>query len=169
MKLHTPHAYGCRGLSLLELMVYISVFIVILGISYASLYRTTDTTKHLGRNAHDISRALRAGERWRQDVRSATGAIELDRSASSVAIKIPTKDGVIRYTFRDGVCWRESQGRSDPEKFVDRVRDSQFISEKRSSLSCWRWELELEPSRTHASMKPLFTFIAPSGVRDQSP
>ncbi|MBI1840001.1 MAG: hypothetical protein HYR88_04005 [Verrucomicrobia bacterium] len=158
-----------RALSLLELMVYIAVLMVILSLSYAALYRTTDTTKHLGRNAQDISRALRAGERWREDIRSATAAIEFDPGAAQVSIKIPRKDGVVRYTFRDGACWREASGRSDPERLLDRVRNSQFLAETRSLLACWRWELELEPSLAKAHMKPLFTFIALAGVGAPTP
>jgi Tfp pilus assembly protein PilE len=60
-----------RGYSLIECLVYIAVLAVVLNLSFVAYYRYEQHTRSLRRNADDITRALRAGERWREDVRTA--------------------------------------------------------------------------------------------------
>ena len=63
-----------RGYSLIECLVYIAVLAVVLNLSFVAYYRYDQHTHSLRRNADDITRALRAGERWREDVRTASAS-----------------------------------------------------------------------------------------------
>ena len=63
---------------LIEAMVYVGALFVLLGAGYAAVYRCIDRSVALRRNAEDITSALQTGERWRADVRLATGGARLD-------------------------------------------------------------------------------------------
>src|SRR5579863_8956916 len=66
-----------RGFSLVELLVYMTVLVVILGVGYSALYHCLDQTAALSRSTDDIANALHAGEDWRADLRNATGLIQV--------------------------------------------------------------------------------------------
>ena len=68
MKTFTPSPN--RGISIIECLVYGFVLLVLLGVAYCAFYRCVENSYTLRRNAEDIATALRAGERWRADVRS---------------------------------------------------------------------------------------------------
>lgn len=148
------------GFSLLEMLVYMAVLLVVMTIAFAAYYRTSDTTRQIGRNADDITRALHAGERWRSDVRSAISALRVDENGGNPVLHVPCRAGGVRYWFRESAFWREADGDPHPQRVLDQVAASRFVAETRSGVMAWRWELELVSPRRHAVVKPLFTFLA---------
>src|SRR3954470_14151221 len=66
-----PKAFRC-GFTLIEMLVYMGMLFLILGMAYIAMYRSMDASAGLRRNANDITRALETGELWREDVRGAT-------------------------------------------------------------------------------------------------
>lgn len=148
------------GFSLLEMLVYMAVLLVLMTIAFGAYYRTSDTTRQIGRNADDITRALHAGERWRSDVRSAVGALRIDENGGNPIFHVPCRAGDVRYWFREGSFWREADGDPHPLRVLDQVAASRFVAETRAGVVAWRWELELVSPRRHAVVKPLFTFLA---------
>lgn len=149
-----------RAFSLLEMLVYITVLVVVMTIAFAAYYRTSDTTRQIGRNADDITRALHAGERWRSDIRSAVGALRLSDDGGKRVLHVPCRAGVVRFWFDGGSFWREADGDPHPLRVLDQVASSRFVAESRSGVAAWRWELELVSPRRQAVVKPLFTFLA---------
>ena len=63
---------------LMECLVYIAVFAILLGGGTAAFYFCWDHSKALIYATDDIASALHAGERWRADVRAATGKITVE-------------------------------------------------------------------------------------------
>ncbi len=157
-----------RAFSLLETLVYVAVLAVVSSVAFAAYYRTSDTTRQLTRNADDITRALRAGEGWRADVRAAVGPLRLDDRPKRTVLHIPSARGEIRYRFENSECWRETEEASAPLRCLDRVVGTRFEREARGGVSAWRWELELASTRRHATVKPLFTFLAAAGNKESS-
>jgi len=72
-RLSIPRVGASAGYLLIECLVYISVFAVLLGIGYGAFYVCWDYSKALHYATDDINAALHAGERWRADIRNATG------------------------------------------------------------------------------------------------
>ena len=72
-----------RGMALIELLVYMGVLLVLMGVGYAAFYRCLDNSTALRQSADDIVNALHAGEDWRGDVRTA------DRRESLEPIPLP--------------------------------------------------------------------------------
>ena len=74
---------GPRGFTLLECLAYLAMIVIALGLAITAFNDCWDKSNALRRNADDIVRALHAGDRWRADVRAATGRIELTDTAGA--------------------------------------------------------------------------------------
>jgi Tfp pilus assembly protein PilE len=148
------------GVMMVEAMVYIALLGIVLIIASQVFNKGMNESAGLQRNVADIERAIHAGERWRADVRSATGAIQ----ANEQSFTIPQKEGAIVYEIRTNQLRRIAANRS--EVFLADVKDSKMIEERRGNIVGWRWELELQRRRKEVRVRPLFTFMAvPGGAR----
>ena len=152
------------GFSLVELLVYMSVMVVLLGVGYVALYRSMDTTIALRRNGDDIANALRAGENWRADIRAAGGKIQSTNALDEQTITLPGRRGEVSYRFAEHKIFRRV-GNSSWSPVLDNVNATTFISESRHDVTVCRWELELQTrTKKLSSIRPLFTFLAvPAG------
>lgn len=152
------------GYSLIEMLVYGAVLVIIMATAYFALYRCTDTSVGLRRNANDIVEAVRAGEDWRADIRQATRPIQLATTNGEQVIEIPTARNVIGYRFAENTMFRRV-GNNDWSPLLQNVKASTFASEPRREVTAWRWELELQMrTKKFTQTPPLFTFMAvPAG------
>src|SRR5271154_7202025 len=109
MKLRTNISRVRRqtAILLVECLVYIAVFGILLGIGTAAFYFCWDHSKALIYATDDISSALRAGERWRADVRAATGKISVETTATGEVVRIPEVGKEIVYHFGLGEVRRQ--------------------------------------------------------------
>jgi hypothetical protein len=151
------------GYLLTEALVYIGLIFVLLSVAYAGLYRCIDNCVVLRRNAEDISRAMHAGERWRADVRSASGGIRLETNSAGQILHLSSPQGEISYTARDRAVLRRVEGGPWVSVLKD-VEASSMLADVQPEVTGWRWELELQP-QTKGNIKagrirPLFTFLA---------
>ena len=145
---------------MIDAMVYLAVVGVVLILAAAVFDKGLRESAGLQRNISDIERALKAGERWRADVRAANGRIEV----SEQRMVIPQKDGKVIYEMGTNQV-RRLEGEERTEVFLAGVQGSKMIEERRGAVMGWRWELELERRRKEARVRPLFTFMAVGGVR----
>jgi type II secretory pathway pseudopilin PulG len=149
-----------RAFTLIELLVYMSLFVVVVGLGYAAMYRSMDASKGLRRNAEDITQALDAGERWRDDIRAATQPPRLEQSGEETILHIPRANTEVTYRFASNNVSRRV-GSGEWSTALEHVNASNFISDQRTKVTAWKWEIEMQPYRkslTH--LKPLFTFLA---------
>lgn len=152
-----------HGYLLLECLVYIALIMGLLGVGYAAMYRCLDSSIALRRNMEDITSALRTGERWRADIRSATAPPRVEAVQNGQLLHLESPRGPVTYRFgTNGVSLRVGEGTW--MNLLPRVKSSSMSPDRREHVTAWRWELELQP-RTTASVKPgrvrpLFTFIA---------
>jgi Tfp pilus assembly protein PilE len=143
-----------RGYSMIECLVYIAVFAVVLNLSFVAYYRYEQHTRSLRRNADDITRALRAGERWREDVRTAIALPHVIENG----LAIPQQSGEIAYVFADGAIWRQTG--ATRVVVLKQVKTSTISDDSRQRVNVWRWELELASPQKVVLVRPLFTFTA---------
>jgi hypothetical protein len=148
---------------MVELLVYIGIVGMLLGIGYVALYRCIDNATVLRRSADDVATALRLGERWRADVRGASGVIRIENRADKQTLHVPGSHGETTYEFSNGALFRRVD--TGPLlRVLANVHASTMEADRRRQVVVWRWELELRP-RSKASvkaprMRPLFTFMA---------
>jgi hypothetical protein len=147
------------GLLLMDLMIYLALVAFILILTAVVFDRFLTQSADLRRNISDVERALKAGERWRAEMRAATAPPQLN---GNVMI-IPQAGGDISYILGTNVTRR--RGNSEVvEAVLTGVKTNQLVFEQRVHAGVWRWEVELESRRKTARVRPLFTFMAVSGA-----
>lgn len=148
------------GVSLVECLVYIAVFAILTGIGTATFYLCWNQSKALVYATDDISAALRAGERWRTDIRNANGPVSIEQTVSGEKVQVPTHDKTIVYHFESGEVRREIPSTRQSELLLPKVISSKMNKETRNGVTAWCWELDLAVRRPETQLPLLFTFEA---------
>jgi hypothetical protein len=138
---------------------------ILSGIAMGSFYLCWDHSKSLIGTTDDISRALRAGELWRADVRSASGTINIEKTASGEMVKIPEGEKEILYSFASGEVRRQIVSSPSSELLLPKVKSSEMKSNERGGVTAWQWELELPQRPKGPRLSLLFTFEAAQKTR----
>ena len=144
----------------MECLVYIAVFAILLGGATTVFYFCWDQSDALVGATDDIASALRTGERWRTDIRAATGKITVETTATSEVVRIPQGAKVVSYHFESGGVSRQFSSTAKPLVLLANVKTSQMQMDARGAVSAWRWELELDPRRNETHLPLRFTFEA---------
>src|SRR5437899_3228588 len=149
------------GILMIECLVYIGVLFALVGLDFVMFYRCVDSSVTLRRNADDITSALHAGERWRADVRSATGLIRVESHPEGDILRIPGEKAEICYCFVTNSILRKF-GFGNWTCVLSNVKNFRMESDPRKTITAWQWELELQPRSKAAvtRLRPLFTFTA---------
>jgi hypothetical protein len=148
------------GILLMECLIYLAVFVILLGGATTVFYFCWDHSKALIYTTDDISSALRAGERWRADVRGATGKISIETTAAGEVVKIPEGEKKILYRFDSGEMRRQAAPENSSQLLLSKVKMSQMKMDARGGVAAWRWELELTERRKEIHLPLRFTFEA---------
>src|SRR5580692_5032786 len=162
MKIHvniTRDRYQA-GIMLIECISYVAVFLIVSAVAMGSFYLCWDHSKALRSASDDISAALIAGERWRADVRAASGAINVETTASGQVVKIPEGEKEVVYTFDSKEVQRQVGSASLPVMLLPRVISSEMKSDTRGGVTAWRWELQVAQRRKEIHTQLMFTFEA---------
>lgn len=151
------------GYSLIELLVYIGVLAILLAVGYVAVERCMGNSWAFRLKLNDQSRAMFAGERWRADVRAASGRIRRETAGADEMLRIPTRRGEIVYRVETNSVLRHF-GPGSWSCVLDNVKTSVMEPDQRQSVTAWRWELQLAPRpATPGLTGPLYTFIAVPG------
>jgi type II secretory pathway pseudopilin PulG len=156
-----------HGMMLIDCIAYIGLLAIILTLAFLAFYRTTENSNKLSRNAADISLSLQAGERWREDVRSANGEPRLDNEAGVVLLRLPHASGEITYAFRDDTVLRRALPNTNWLVVLPALTASAMHAEPRRHATCWHWDVELKGRQKVARVRPLFSFEAVAGASNK--
>ena len=90
-----------RGFLVVEAFMYMALLLMFSTLAYQVYHRAKQQSADIHRQSRQISLAMRAGERWRADVRQATVAPEWIPSAwrKAVVMRLTTSTGNIDYFF----------------------------------------------------------------------
>ncbi|HEX5400522.1 MAG TPA: hypothetical protein VFY06_15855 [Verrucomicrobiae bacterium] len=161
MKLPRPNPSArSSGMFLIECLVYISVFAIVLGGATTAFYFCWDHSNALIGATDKIASALHTGERWRADIRAATGQITVQTNATGEIVRIPEGAQRVSYHFQSGEVSRQSSATAEPLRLLANVKSSQMIMDERGGVRAWRWELELTSQRKETHLPLRFTFEA---------
>jgi len=156
-------ARGQCAYLIIEALVYIAAIVALLGAGYAAMYRCVDSSIALRRNADEITSALHAGERWRADVRAATGQVRVENREGGQLFYLEGARGTISYRFATNAVFRNVSA-GPWSRLLESVKSSNMIADQRRFVTAWRWELELQPRGKGivkpGRVRPLFTFLA---------
>lgn len=151
---------GAAGLMLLECLMYIALLGLVLGGATTAFYYCLGHSEALIGTTDQIASVVRAGERWRADVRAATGKITVETSATGEVVQIPAGKQVISYRFESGEVSRQPFASAKPLPLLANVKTAQTEMDDRGGVRAWRWELELAPLRKETHLPLRFTFEA---------
>ena len=153
---HTMKICGSRrAFTLIELLGYMAVLAVVMTIAYVAIYHCMMGSRSLMRNSSDIVRTLKAGEKWRKDIRT---ALEVPVLAGDT-LRVLRDSGEVLYKFVDGNIMRKLPDREWNVLLRD-VKASRMIMDQGSFVDSWRWELELKARKKNVRIRPLFSFQA---------
>jgi hypothetical protein len=148
------------GILLVQCVTYIAVFAILMGVAFGAFYLCWNHSKAMLYATDDIGAALRAGERWRADVRAATGKIAVESTASGETVRIPAAGREIIYRFASGEVRRKISTLENSQLLLQKVNTSQMRTEDRAGVTAWRWELVLNERRPETQLALMFTFEA---------
>lgn len=148
---------GDQGLTLLELLIYMSMVSIIALTAFSALGRLWTAAGQMSAETQDQSIALQAAELWRIDVRGATSRVELDAEGKTCRMLHGTNS--VTWSFRDGVLQRQVQGRP-PVFWVGRIARGAFSFDARPHATALRCDLLLTPRSVKARQAPALTFAA---------
>jgi hypothetical protein len=153
MNSRREHAY-----LMVEVLVYIGMVFLLLGIGYMAMYRCISNSVALRRNADDISTALHVGERWRTDIRASTGQPRIETSDWEQVLHLPADDREIIYLYSHQAVFRRN-GEGPWVQVLTNIKTSAILADARQNVTALRWELELATRGKPHRVRPLFTFI----------
>jgi hypothetical protein len=158
---HSPFAtrHCLAAFSLIECLTYISVFALFMILAMQVFFQGRDSSDRFRRSADDITRTLTAGERWREDIRTATGALRAAEENGQTWLVIPRGTNITTYThFKTGV-WRQEHTNAAWVPALTQAKSSRMEPDSRKHVTAWRWEVELQIKDEKKQTKPLFTFL----------
>ncbi len=162
-----PAGLRAGAFSLIECIVSTGVLMVIMALLATAYYHADWNNRNLTRNADDILRTLKAGEQWREDVRTASGPIQFTAAADGPELSIPHGNQAVRYAFRQGAVWRQTGATARWQEALGGVLKSRMEKDPRRFATAWRWELELKTRPKAPRLRPLFFFEA--AVKETKP
>ena len=145
---------------LIECLVYIAVLTVLMGVAVGVFYVCWNGFQALISTSDDVSVALRAGERWRAEVRDANGTIKVEKTASGQVVRIPENGREIVYSFDTGEIRRQIGPNGSIQVVLKNIKSSEMKSDARGGVRAWQWELELPERQRGPHVPILFTFEA---------
>ena len=148
------------GLTLIECLVYISLFALFIVLVMTTFFRARDASDSLRRQADDVTRTLNAGERWREDVRTATAPPRVVEENGQTWLALPRGTNTTVYTHFNNTVWRQAHTNQSWQPVLARVKSSRIEADAREHVTAWRWEVELQLKDPRKQTKPLFTFLA---------
>ena len=146
--------------TLIECLAYLGLFALLIVLVMTTFFRARDGSDSLRRNADDITRALHAGERWREDVRTTTAAPSLVTENGQTWLALPRGTNTTVYTHFGSTVWRQVHTNQPWQPVLLRVQASHMEADARQHVTAWRWELELQLKDAQKRTKPSFTFLA---------
>jgi hypothetical protein len=149
------------GVLLIECLIYMVIFVILAGLALACFYVAWNNHRDLARNARYILNATEVGEQWREDVRHADRAVQVD--PAGISMTIPRGASAIVYRWDENKMVR-TEGTNATVTLLESVRSSRLLEVKGRQVRAWRWELELATPQKAARVAPHFVFTAVPGA-----
>lgn len=141
---------------LMELIIYIAVFAVILTLAWTSFARVLTVTTEFRRAGDRVAALTRGGERWREDMRSAT-VLETNGTTS---LRLKLAEGNVVYALADGKLVRSGPAVGRTDVLAEGLVGAAFIREPVDGVSAWRFEARIQSRQKQERVLADFRFFA---------
>ncbi len=148
-----------RAFTLIECLVWVAILAMMFSFMMQLFFAGRTGADGLRRNADDITRTLHAGERWREDVRTATAPPRVVKKDGQEWLTIPRGTNLTVYMHARDTVWRQEHTNQVWQATLHRVQSSRMDADARQHVTAWRWEVELQTKDPKKRVTPLFTFL----------
>ena len=145
---------------MIDCLVYMSLFGLVTALATSCAFKLERQSRILNRRSEEISRALKAGELWRADIRNATNEPALMAYRGRTMLRIATVEGEIFYYFEASSLWRKPAKAAQFGLFLPELKLCTILPDSRKNATGWICEMELASRIKQEKMRPLFTFRA---------
>lgn len=155
-----PSFHVTAGLTLVPVLVYLGVFLIIANLATMAFFTVLEHVRTVRHETDQVTTALVAGERWRDDIRRATAPPQLLVTTSMTTLLIPRGTNEVGYLYQAGQVFRRSRQDAFWQPILGPASQADFIPDTRAGVPSWRWEVRF-PDRRGRPRAPLaFTFQA---------
>lgn len=162
-----PHPVSGSAFTLIECLVWIAMLALIFGFIIQLFFSGQAGADGLRRNADDITRTLHVGERWREDVRTATVPPRVVEQDGQHWLAIQRGTNLTVYIHFKDTVWRQEHTNQTWQPALARVKSSHMDADARQHVTAWRWEVELQTKDPKKRVTPRFTFLAAAPKENQ--
>jgi hypothetical protein len=140
-----------------ELLIYIVSLLAVSAVAFTALNRMWSATGRMAATADDSTACLRAGERWRHDLRAASTPPRIEENGS-VCILQSGSQRVAWFHFQ-GRLWRQA-GSLPAAVWCERVESCRFTPDPRKHVPAHRLELALFKRSPRSPLPLQMDFVA---------
>ena len=150
------------GISLIEAIVYVTLFVFLLGCATRYFNIVYYHHKAVAKATGYTSSALNAAKHWRRDIANAKTDPRLIRGDKFDVIEIDQAAGN-QISYRLNRSTLERYNGEEWVPIIQRVNSSIMIPDQREYVRAWRWELSLETKSQYIGDPLRFSFVAVPG------
>ena len=162
MRIRLNRLFGQGGITLIETIVYIALFVFLLGCGTRYFNIVYYQHKAVASIAGYTTLAMDGAKHWRRDIANAKTAPRLIRNDQFDVIEIDqAAGGQISYRLNSSTLERHNGEEWIP--IIRRVVSSVMIPDQREHVRAWRWELALETKSQYVGDPLRFSFVAVAG------
>ena len=150
------------GISLIEAIVYVTLFVFLLGCATRYFNIVYYHHKAVAKVTGYTTSALDAAKHWRRDIANAKTDPRLIRGDKFDVIEIDQAAGN-QISYRLNRSTLERYNGEEWVPIIQRVNSSIMIPDQREYVRAWRWELSLETKSQYIGNPLRFSFVAVPG------
>lgn len=150
-------SHRASAFTLAELLVYIVSLLAVSGVAFTAVNRMWSATGRMGSTVDDTTASLRAGERWRIDLRKASAPPRIEENGSVCLLQSGTNR--VAWFHFEGRLWRQA-GSLPAIAWCDRVESCRFTPDLRKHVRAHRLELALFKRSSRSPLPLRFDFTA---------
>ena len=154
----------CRAMALIDCLIYLVLMVLLFGMTVLAFLETLRHSTELDRVTVTTVRALQTGEQWREDIRAGRGLPQMVELEGRTELRLATATGEIGYAVQDGVVFRRPAPTAPWVEVLNSVKVSRFRPDRRTRVTAWRWEIELDQRRENQRLRRVFSFNAVPGL-----
>lgn len=161
---------GCTPLSsrrrptafaLIPLIVYIGVAVVVMNLAGIAFFAVLEHMRAVRFDTEQVMSALRAGERWRADIRRAAVSPKLIQEDDGPLLLLQVGTNRVAYKLVSHWALRQPARNARWQVALRDVAESKFVRDDRpGGVRAWRWEVRFEDRKGRKRHPLAFTFQA---------
>lgn len=153
---------------MIQVLVYLGVAVVVINLAGIAFFAVLEHMRAVRYDTVQVMSALRAGERWRADIRRAARPPQLIDEADGPLLLLRLGTNQVAYKLVSHWALRRPAPNAPWQIALRDVAKSRFVRDNRpGGVQAWRWEVRFMDRKGRKRHPLAFTFQAVPPPRDQ--